>query len=764
MKKQKVSLNDSFNPIILRNVLARHWYKPLLIAFFIFALIFIYLRYTKPTYESKAVLQIIQENKTQKILGDDAIAPNNRSLSEEVELLRSPILFRDAFQSLNLNIFVYNYGQLLTENLYGYTPFSIITNNLIDSGLCATKIYIEPTNSNDFILNYTYKDVAYKVNATLSSPITTKHFIITLNSNDQKGFSALIRRGKIFFTFLQQHEILNELQSGLQVSIMDENAKTIQLSFRHQNKKLAFAMMKAIVNSYFYFEKIRKQEDNINTLTFIDNQLDSLSIVLNGSKDSLSQFQRSQNLPSIEYEENDLTTNLSELNRKNADINDELYAIDYAKKTISEQVTRPEIFKILPELVGKKSFEGSITRQIDELKRLLETKEDLMQDISYESNKVRLTNDRISSCVQGIQKSMASIQERLRHEKRIIENQLSNYESRLMGLPEKTSEFNRLKYMDELNRNYFNKFTEKKIEFQLSNAGYTNTNRLLSLPNMPVNPVSPKRNQAIIIGCVLTFLFGIGILLFYYLFYNEITSLNDLKSLLPETATILGTVPLHRKKMIYSQVVVIDSPKSRLSESVRNIKSNMTFINKNAKTVAISSSVSGEGKTFVILNLAATFSNSGSRCILLDLDLRKPKVHHGFGIENDKGMSQVLSGLIPYEEAIQSSEIPNLDFITAGPIPPNPSDLIQSQALNDLIETLKMSYDLVFIDNPPIGVVSDGIKILTQADIPIYVFKANYSKRVFADQILNLFNIQKIDKINVILNAIPTGRGLYGYG
>jgi len=190
----------------------------------------------------------------------------------------------------------------------------------------------------------------------------------------------------------------------------------------------------------------------------------------------------------------------------------------------------------------------------------------------------------------------------------------------------------------------------------------------------------------------------------------------------------------------------------------------MNFINKDAKTIAVSSSISGEGKTFVILNLATTYASSGKRCIVLDLDLRKPKVHIGFNIDNQFGMSQVLSGIIPLKETIRHSNIENLDFITAGPIPPNPSDLIQSTQLNDSITELKASYDFIFIDNPPIGIVSDGLNVLSQADIPIYVFKANYSKRRFADQLMNLFEIQKIDKINVILNAVPENRALYGYG
>ena len=178
-------------------------------------------------------------------------------------------------------------------------------------------------------------------------------------------------------------------------------------------------------------------------------------------------------------------------------------------------------------------------------------------------------------------------------------------------------------------------------------------------------------------------------MVFRYLTYNDILSVSDLQKLLPENAHFLGAVPLYKKKMKYSQVVVSESSKSRMAEAIRSISSNMSFVNKEAKVVAISSSISGEGKTFVIINLAGLIAANGKRTIVLDLDLRKPKIHHGFGTENIDGMSNVISGLSNIESVIQQSEIPNLDFVTAGPIPPNPSELIQSEELKKLLINLK---------------------------------------------------------------------------
>ena len=139
--------------------------------------------------------------------------------------------------------------------------------------------------------------------------------------------------------------------------------------------------------------------------------------------------------------------------------------------------------------------------------------------------------------------------------------------------------------------------------------------------------------------------------------------------------------------------------------------------------------------------------------------MRKPKIHYGFGTENVDGMSNVISGISSIGNVIQKSEIPNLDFVTAGPIPPNPSELIQSKDLQKIISELKETYDIIMIDNPPVGIVSDGIKMLAEADIPLYVFKANYSKRIFVKRVEELQKVQKIKNLNIILNGINAKRG-----
>jgi capsular exopolysaccharide synthesis family protein len=202
-----------------------------------------------------------------------------------------------------------------------------------------------------------------------------------------------------------------------------------------------------------------------------------------------------------------------------------------------------------------------------------------------------------------------------------------------------------------------------------------------------------------------------------------------------------------------------------MTESFRTIRTNMQFISnkKDAKLVAITSTISGEGKTFIALNLAGIIAFSGKKVIVLDLDMRKPKLHLGFGAENKNGMSTLLIEKDSVENCIRHSDLDGLDFITAGPIPPNPSELIINGKLDILIEKLKLDYDIIVTDNPPVGLVTDGIPVIQKADCPIYIFKANYSKKNFIQNVDRIINENNVPNLSVILNSVDVESKGYGY-
>jgi capsular exopolysaccharide synthesis family protein len=279
------------------------------------------------------------------------------------------------------------------------------------------------------------------------------------------------------------------------------------------------------------------------------------------------------------------------------------------------------------------------------------------------------------------------------------------------------------------------------------------------------NLISPIKRNSIIISFVLALVLSVALLFVRYILHDKIYNLKDITAASVSEVSLLGLIPKFNKEIPVSQLVVDKNPKSLISEAFRAVRSNLNFIDSSEgkKIIAVTSSISGEGKTFIALNIAGIIAFAGKKVILLDLDMRKPKVHKGFGVQNNSGMSTILTGMNSIQECIHPTTLENFNFITAGPTPPNPSELIIGKKLDEVIKELHLIYDYIVIDNAPVGLVTDGIASIQKADYPIYVFRAGYSKKQFVQILDKLKNENKISKLAVVLNDAEINKRNYGY-
>ncbi|MEJ2005762.1 MAG: CpsD/CapB family tyrosine-protein kinase, partial [Cyclobacteriaceae bacterium] len=204
-------------------------------------------------------------------------------------------------------------------------------------------------------------------------------------------------------------------------------------------------------------------------------------------------------------------------------------------------------------------------------------------------------------------------------------------------------------------------------------------------------------------------------------------------------------------------------------ESLRSIRTNIQFMTSGQQhsVISVTSTVAGEGKTFISVNLGGIMAVSGKRVILLDLDMRKPRVHLSFGSENnEKGISTILIDKYSAEECIRKTNLDGLDYIAAGPTPPNPAELLMGASFEKLLDHLSASYDMVILDSPPVGLVTDGILIMQKAELTLYIIRSGYSKKQFTDTLNRLSNEDNLRaKLAIVLNALPRiGSSGYGYG
>ncbi|MAR21749.1 MAG: gliding motility protein, partial [Flavobacteriales bacterium] len=214
-----------------------------------------------------------------------------------------------------------------------------------------------------------------------------------------------------------------------------------------------------------------------------------------------------------------------------------------------------------------------------------------------------------------------------------------------------------------------------------------------------------------------------------------------------------------------TSLVVPNSTKSIITESFRSLRTNIQYIaaDKTKKIISVTSSIGGEGKTFVTMNLASIFALSNHKTVLIGGDLRKPKLHNSFKVDKNQGLSNYLINKSNLENIINKTNIKTLDVIASGPIPPNPAELLDSPKMNELLTILNEKYDYVIIDTPPIGLVTDGVILMQYADANLYIVRHNYSKIKSLSVVNNISKNKNISNLNIVINDYTQNEG-YGYG
>ncbi len=757
----KIFVNNSFDIDIVKLVLRRSWYWLVLIFAVFLTGAFFYLRYTKALYESKTLIQINEENQGANVLDFKSI-DDESSISKDIELLRSELLFKKAMNNLDLKVSQYAEGDLLTEKRYQRTSFEVLPLELKDSSLCGHRIFIGVKNDEILITLNNHKRTGHwtiEPNKLLVTPF----FDIKVQVYDWESFKIDAQTNRLYFEFNELNSLVRKHIDKLKVNPVDIRAKTIEISFQSHNSLFARDVVQAVSNSFLDYDESFKKESAENVLLFITKQLDSLRNELSQSKDSIMHFQKTESLPNAESYSESVARKMETFRMQEFELLNELRTLQMLNQKLKESPNSMEVYKMIPELVGK-SFESSLNDQVLDLHNLIERKEDLSYKVTENNDAFVKVKLRIEQRINYINNIVETLESRVKEKLEFVRSEIKSLEKDYYGLPEKQMELSRLRNIQELNEKYYNLLTEKKVLYSISNAGYASKNKVLNPPSISSAPISPKRNFIYGIAAFLALSLGFSVLLFRYLTFDEISQLSELQKVIPAGIGILGSVPLTNRKMINSQLLVADAPKSRISESFRSIRTNLSFVKNNVSTIAVTSSISGEGKTFVALNMGGIIAMSGKKVVVIDLDMRKPKIHIGFEASNAKGMSNLLAGHYSVEEVVNKSNVDNLFFIPAGPIPPNPSELILSPKFDEVLSSLKADFDIIIIDNPPVGLVSDGVNVLTKVDVPIFVFKANYSKRHFITNLEGIAKPEEIRNLNVVLNGESNSKSSYGFG
>ena len=715
----------------------------------------LYLRYTKPMYQSNSEIKLDQEDQSNMLgLPQYEQTSNFGLLSSEMELIRSRLFFNKVIETVHLNPQYFTYGNILDDEKYISPPFTV-DYTVLNANIFNVPIDVTILDEKSFDLKYIINNEEYQFEGLFGNSISTPFLECTLTLN--MPFNA-DSGTEFYFRINSRESLISYIDNNLSVEPLNLQANTFKISFTDYNLNKAHALVTAIDTIYLNYSLQEKTRANRKKIEYLNNQLLETEKKLDGYETYFEEFTIDNKTVDLNEDVKRTVDAINGLDSQRIKINKKISELELIQKKLAQSP-----YKNLTPKVD--IYPSHLNATFEEFNLLNNDLQKL--GLSYKQNTYTF-----KSRQQEVELMRVDLLSEINDYKNDLVERLNNLSTsrqqlrgQLINLPSKNTEYNKSKRFYTLYEEMYLSLMQNKNEFELAVAGSLTKIKILSPASLSGPAIYPiplfAYASAIILSIVFSFLFaGIS-----YLAHNKIQSLHEIEFL--TQATTLGAVPKHNLNGNVAKLIVDKHPKSAVSEALRSIRTNIEFMlpDEESKTISITSTIGSEGKTFISTNLAALLAMAGKKTIVVDLDLRKPKVHLAFGkTENTKGVSSILIGKSTIKNCTQKSTIEGLDFITAGPIPPNPSELILRKEFGELIEQLRSNYDVVILDTPPVGLVTDGLLAMQKADLPIYVLKAGFSKRSFVQNVNRILSTGQFNNLSLILNATTTSETGYGYG
>jgi capsular exopolysaccharide synthesis family protein len=739
----------------------KYWYVVALFLITAFSIAFIYNRYAPRIYPVTASIIVKETEETSgagKLLYTNSIISPHRNYLNELYLLRSYPLIQSVMEELNFGVAFYQEGSILTSEIYGDLPFSV---NIIN------KDKIKNFRRLLIILN----DRQYQLGPlTKNSTTELSKAVHTFNFNDTifyDGLKAVFKLNKpdVIDTVEKSHLIFSytapEFMAGsyvgkLRASWAEEGAGVINLSVSGTNPKKEMDFMAGLIKRYQDYDLEKKSETASRTIDFITGQLSEITDSLRQVESVLERFKDRNVITNLDGEASRLYQKLEgvELQKTEMMIRKSYnqYLTNYIQKGQNlDQVILPSSLGLSDPILGQ----------------LLSSMMATQMELKMIGGKEITDNPLVRERMQRLQEIRNNIIESIRNQENTdkikfgyISKEINDIERHLAYLPAAQRRFISISRNYSLLENLYIFLLQKRAEAAISKASTGSDIDTLN-PPMVGGPISPKTQQNLMFAAVL----GLAIPFLVFILLEYLNSNIQSKEDIEKTRSIpfIGGVG-HKNSVDY--MAVLSAPKSQVAESFRALRSNLAYFTKDKKniTILISSSISGEGKTFSTINLATVLAFSSKKTLIVGADMRRPKLFSDFNLSNKVGLSSYLAGMNNFDEVIQKTSLENLDLVSGGPVPPNPSELILRPEMAQFFDEARKLYDYVVIDSPPLAIVSDALVLADYADHFLFLTRQNFTPKNMLKLVDEFYRNGRIKNVSILLNDIyQSGLG-YGYG
>lgn len=565
--------------------------------------------------------------------------------------------------------------------------------------------------------------------------------------------------GKEYFVRFDNFNSVVSQYQGINVESDSKGSSILKLAMQGTNKARMVDYLNATVEVLRKNQLDSKNQFAINTIAFIDSTLIEMEGQLKGTEGQLKDFRRGKNVFELEGGGEKISEKLTGLDIERDAINRKISYYNTLRSYLNNSVDYSKLPAPAVAGIDDPNIVGNVSRlialSIQRSEKAYAVKNDrFFRDFDNEMESVKkVLLENITSAKAVIQNDLA-----------LINAKIGQAESTIKRLPDDQQDLLKITRKYDLAENIFNTFLEKRNEANIVKAANLSDIHFIDpAKDTGGGLLGPKTSVNYVLALFLGLMIPLVIVFVITFMDNSIHTAEDIYKL--TKIPLLGVIG---KKKTPSNLAVLEKPKSALAESFRAIRSSLQFLYKKqnlsgAKTLMLTSSISGEGKTFCSINIATVFALSEKKTVIVGLDLRKPKIFGDFNLDNTFGVVNYLIGQKTADEIIQKTEIAFLDVITSGPIPPNPAELILSETMKDLLDDLKKRYDYIILDTPPVGLVSDALELAQYCDATLYVVRQNVTKKGMLALVNDKHKRGELNNISIVFNGYES-KARYGYG
>jgi len=726
----------------------RYWYFILGSLIITVSIAFVKNRYAPRIYPVSASI-IVKE--TEDISGSEFVYNNalvnlHRNYINETYIIKSYPLIQRVVEKLNFDVAFYTEGKILTTEIYDELPFLMIP--MRAEMTRGTSFFFSVVNENQFELTMNTDKQRFAFNDTINF-----HGFKGIAQLKDRSLLSTIFNNSYIFVYTPSVQAASRYVGGLSASWAEEDAGVLNLSVLGSNTKKELDFMAGLITTYQEFDLDNKNETALRTVNFITNQLKSISDSLIFVEGKLEKFKSKNTGVDIGGEALRLYNKLEEVEEGKMQLmvreNYFKYLVSYIKNGESvDQV-------ILPNSMG---VEDPILSGV--ISKIMDAQLELKLNNHPANPLVSESRKRMTQLKSSVLESVNTLRSTDAIKLNFLQKQIKGIENQLSYLPTTERNLISIQRNYSLLENLYIYLLQKKSEAAISQASNTSDIVVVNPPRVG-GAISPKTTSNYAIAVFAGLAIPMIIFILFEFLDTRVQSKEDVERI--TNIPFIGGVG---HKNSDTNLAVFSQPKSIISESFRALRSNLNyFIGKNEKTVVlVTSSISGEGKTFTSLNLASVYALSGKKTLIVGADMRKPKLYADFNVENDIGLSNYLAGIADFKSICKKTEYENLDLITGGVIPPNPSELLLSQRMTAFITDAKQHYDCIIIDTPPMAIVTDAFVLTPFADHTLFLVRQNYTPKNLLRTVEDYYATGKLKNISIVLNDIYRSGPGYGFG